>query len=54
MPTHSGYIYELTLKLVQMYPEESQAKIMEIFQTAFKERFSKMILDYSTNANEHD
>ena len=31
MATHSMYIYELTMKLVQLYPEESQKEIMEIF-----------------------
>lgn len=54
MATHSPYIYEITMKLVQLYPEESQREVMEMFQGAFVERFSKLILDYSTNANEHD
>jgi len=54
MATHSHYIYELTCKLVQLYPEASQHEIMELFQEAFKERFCKLILDHSTNANEND
>ena len=31
MPSHSAYIYELMMKLVQMYPESSQVEIIEIF-----------------------
>ena len=54
MATHSNYIYELTMKLVQLYPDANQNEIMEIFQRAFIERLSKMILDHSTNAHEHD
>lgn len=54
MATHSSYIYELTLKLVQLYPDESQREIMELFQQAFVDRFSKLIIDFSTNAHEND
>ena len=54
MGTHSPYIYELSMKLVQLYPEASQRHIMELFQTAFIERFKSMILDFSTNAAEDD
>lgn len=54
MSTHSLYIFEMAMKLVALYPQESQAEIMQIFQNAFIDRFSKMILDYSTNANEND
>ena len=54
MSTHSPYIYELTMKLVQLYPAISQAEIMELFQQGFIDRFHKMILDHSTNAHEHD
>ena len=54
MGTHSPYIYELTMKLVQLYPEESQREIMELFQKAFIDRFKMLILDYSTNAHQND
>ena len=54
MATHSLYIYELAIKLVQLSPEQNQAEIIAIFQKAFIERFSKLIVDYSTNVNEND
>ena len=54
MSSHCPYIYEVAFKLVELFPEENMGAIMEIFQAAFVQRFSRIILDYSTNARESD
>ena len=54
MSAHCPYIYEVAFKLVELFPEENMGATMEIFQAAFIQRFSKIILDYSTNARESD
>ena len=54
MAKYSLYIYEVTLKLVELFPVENVADIMEIFIKAYIRRFNEIILDHSTNARESD
>jgi len=50
MRNHSLYIYEVVLKLIELYPNERIEDIMTVFIEAFIDRFSKITLDHSTNA----
>ena len=52
MPNHSSYIYEVVLKLIELYPEEKVEDIMTIFINSFIERFDKIILDHCSDARE--
>ena len=54
MGKYSMYIYEVTLKLVELFPVENVADIMDIFLKAYIKRFNEIILDHSTNARESD
>ena len=54
MAKYSMYIYEVTLKLVELFPVENVADIMDIFIKAYIRRFNEIILDHSTNARESD
>ena len=54
MAKYSMYIYEVTLKLVELFPVENVADIMDIFLKAYIKRFNEIILDHSTNARESD
>ena len=52
LPNHSIYIFEVILKLIELYPEVKVGDIMTVFINAFIDRFDKIILDHCSDARE--
>ena len=49
MGNQSPYIFEIMLKLCELYPAETAFESTEIFTQAFITRFTKITLDMAQN-----
>ena len=47
MHLQSPYIYEIMIKLCELYPDETAVGTLDVFIEAFIDRFRKITLDYS-------
>lgn len=52
MRTQSPYIYENVNKICEYISEDIGKEAMPLYQKVFIDRFAKMVIDYSNNANQ--
>jgi hypothetical protein len=49
MHLQSPYVYEIVLKLCELYPDDTAVETLDTYIEAFTDRFKKITLDYSQN-----
>ena len=49
---HTNYMYEVVLKLIELYPDEKIDDILAVFIDALRDRFDKIIIDHSQDASQ--
>jgi len=49
MHNQSPYVFEIMLKLCELYPEDTAKETTEVFINAFIERFQKITLEIAQN-----
>ena len=49
MHLQSPYVYEIVLKLCELYPDDTAVETLDTYIEAFIDRFKKITLDYSQN-----
>ena len=54
MGNHTNYIFEVVLKLIELYPDEKIDDILAVFIQGLCYRFDKIILDHSQDTGQSE